>query len=76
LIDHVGYLDDVIVRMKKKLGIADARIVTYYQPGRYKGTIYSGANFESARLAGLLTGVSGLDSLGDTPQFMYLWRPF
>lgn len=74
LIDRIGYLDDVITDMKKAIGVADARIITYYQEGDYKGTIYSSSTAESSRLTGMLTGGNGFDWLGDT-QFMYLWKP-
>jgi protease-4 len=74
LIDRIGYLDDVITEMKKTIGVTDARIVTYYQQGDYKGTIYSGSTAESSRLTRMLTGGNGIDWLGET-QFMYLWRP-
>lgn len=73
LIDRIGYLDDVIMEMKKKIGVTDARIVTYYLPGSYKGTIYSGSAEESSFSTRLLGGAS-LDWLGET-QFLYLWRP-
>ena len=75
LIDRVEYLDEVIARMKEKLGLKEARIVTYYHAGQYKGTIYSGAAAESSGLAGLLTGGTQIDWLGEI-QFMYLWKPF
>ncbi|MEN6319393.1 MAG: signal peptide peptidase SppA [Syntrophaceae bacterium] len=74
LIDRIGYLDDVITDMKKTIGVADARIVTYYQEGDYKGTIYSSSTAQSSRLTGMLTGGNGFDWLGET-QFMYLWKP-
>ena len=75
LIDRVGYLDDVITRMKENLGIKEAKIITYYRPGQYKGTIYTNSPVPSSRLAGFLAGNAGLDALGET-TFMYLWRPF
>ena len=74
LIDRIGYLDDVITEMKKTIGVADARIVTYYQEGDYKGTIYSSSMAQSSRLTRMLTGGNGIDWLGGT-QFMYLWKP-
>lgn len=75
LIDNVGYLDDVILSMKKKLGLAEATVVTYYRPGRYKGTIYSDSTTESSRLASLLMGGNSLDWMPQT-HFMYLWHPY
>ena len=74
LIDRVGYLDDVIAEMKKKIGATNARIVTYSLPGSYKGTIYSSSTAESSLSSRFLSGGSSLDWLGET-QFLYLWRP-
>ena len=74
LIDRVGYLDDVISEMKKKIGVSDAKIVTYYLPGSYKGTIYSSSTVESSISSGFLIGGGNFDWLGET-QFLYLWKP-
>ncbi|HPX80671.1 MAG TPA: signal peptide peptidase SppA [Syntrophales bacterium] len=74
IIDRIGYLDEVIDDLKKKIGVADARIVTYYLPGSYKGTIYSSSPSPSALNTGIVGEGSGLDWLGET-QFLYLWRP-
>jgi protease IV len=74
LIDRVGYLDDVIAEMKKKIGVTDAKIVSYYHPGSYKGTIYSSSTAESAGATGIFNGGHGFDWFGET-QFLYLWRP-
>jgi protease-4 len=73
LIDTTGYLDDVIADMKKELGVEKARVVIYYRPGSYKGSIYSEAPAESASIAGLL-GFAGGNLLPES-QFMYLWQP-
>ncbi len=74
LIDRVGYLDDVIAEMKKKVGVTDAKVITYYHPGSYKGTIYSNSAAESTRAMGIFSGGNSFDWLGET-QFLYLWRP-
>lgn len=74
LIERVGYLDDVIAEMKKQIGVTDAKIITYYHPGSYKGTIYSSSTAESTRAAGIFNVGNGFDWFGET-QFLYLWRP-
>ncbi|HEY6838777.1 MAG TPA: signal peptide peptidase SppA [Geobacteraceae bacterium] len=74
LIDRTGYLDDVIDAMKKKLGLEDARVVTYYRPGSYKGSIYAEASPEAERFGTLLGLIGGGDVFGES-QFMYLWSP-
>jgi protease-4 len=70
LIDRIGYLDDVIAAMRQKAGDVDARIVTYYRPGSYKGSIYAGAGHQS----GLFSLFGGMDPFS-AGSFMYLWRP-
>jgi protease IV len=74
IVDRIGYLDDVIARMKQQIKVEDARIVTYARPGSYKGTIYSGSSAEPSRMMSLLAGGSIFDSLAET-QFMYVWKP-
>ncbi len=74
LIDRTGYLDDVIDAMKKKLGLEKARVVTYYRPGSYKGSIYAEASPEVERFGTLLELIGGGDRFGES-QFMYLWSP-
>lgn len=70
LIDRIGYLDDVIAGIRTAVGDEKARVVSYYRPGNYKGSIYAGA----AEKAGLAEALSGLDAFGAS-SFMYLWRP-
>jgi protease-4 len=71
LIDSTGYLDDVIKGMRTTIGDDKARVISYYRPGNYKGSIYAGAA-EKEGLAELLGG--GVDVLSGG-GFMYLWRP-
>lgn len=75
LIDRIGYLDDVVAALEKARGIATARIITYYRPGTYRGTIYSEGPDVSGHAPGLvsLTG-DGLEFMSES-GFMYLWRP-
>lgn len=70
LIDRTGYLDDVIAGLRRLAGDEDARVVTYYRPGSYKGSIYSGA-MEKEGLAEILGGMDAFSG----GSFMYLWRP-
>jgi protease-4 len=75
LIDRVEYLDDAIKDMKKALGIKEAKVVTYYRPGGYKGSIYSAAAPGSPSAINLINiDTGGLEMLS-SPQFLYLWRP-
>jgi len=71
LIDKAGYLDDVISAMRAGVGDEKARVVSYYRPGNYKGSIYAGAAEKEGLVELLGGGVDVLSSGG----FMYLWRP-
>jgi protease IV len=70
LIDRIGYLDDVIEGMRMTIGDEKARVVSYYRPGSYKGSIYSDAGEQG----GVLELFGGLNALSGT-GYMYLWRP-
>ncbi|MGD0585804.1 MAG: signal peptide peptidase SppA [Oryzomonas sp.] len=70
LIDRIGYMDDVIAQIRTAVGDEKARVVSYYRPGNYKGSIYAGA----AEKAGLAEALSGFDAFGSS-SFMYLWHP-
>ena len=70
LIDRIGYLDDVIAQIRTAVGDEKARVVSYYRPGNYKGSIYAGA----AEKTGLAEALSGFDAFGSS-SFMYLWHP-
>jgi len=75
LIDRIGYLDDAIATLKTKLNLKEARIVTYFRPGSYRGTIYSASSVEAPQMMNLLNiNADGIDLLTDT-EFMYLWKP-
>jgi len=72
LIDRVGYLDDVIAVMRRKVGDGRARVVSYFRPGNPKGSIYAGADARSEMpVAELLGGMNALSG----GSFMYIWRP-
>jgi protease-4 len=75
LIDRVGYLDDAINGIKKLSGIEDASVITYYRPGTYKGSIYSGLPKAPSNIINLIS-ING-EGLITPPgvHFMYLWIP-
>lgn len=75
LIDRVGYLDDTVAAMKKKLNLKEAKVITYHRPGSYRGTIYSGSADEARPVVNLINiNAEGLELLSSA-QFMYLWEP-
>ncbi len=75
LIDRVGYLDDTVAAMKKKLNLKEARVIAYYRRGSYRGTIYSGSAVETPQVVNLINiNADGLELLSST-EFMYLWAP-
>lgn len=69
LIDGVGYLSDAIELAKQMTGLEQARVVMYYRPGDFKGSIYASAPLlDPSLLIGTLEGFTA-------PQFLYLWMP-
>lgn len=75
LIDGVGYLDQAVAKIKKPLKLEKARLITYYRPGTYKGTIYSGFPMTPHKEINLIAiNGDGLDPLSGV-RFMYLWSP-
>lgn len=70
LIDRIGYLDDVIASIRKSAGDDRARVVSYYRPGTYKGSIYA----DAGEKGGALEMFAGMDAFS-AGSFMYLWRP-
>jgi protease-4 len=75
LIDKVAYLDEAINELKEALGIKEAKVVTYYRPGGFKGSIYSSASPGSPSAFNLINiDTGGLDMFA-SPQFLYMWRP-
>ena len=70
LVDSIGYLDDAIASIRKKAGDDNARVVSYYRPGTYKGSIYA----DAGEKGGVLEMFGGLDAFS-AGSYMYLWRP-
>jgi len=70
LIDRSGYLDDVIADLRKQIGDDKARVVIYYRPGNFKGSIYA----DAGEKAGIMEMFGGMDVISSS-GFMYLWRP-
>ncbi len=75
LIDHIGYMDDVITDMKKSLNLKDARIVSYRRGGEYPGTIYSSSPAHGSSLMDLLGDYTDGHSPLPGVSFLYLWNP-
>ena len=57
LIDRIGYLDDVITDLRKGVGDDKVKVVTYYRPGNYKGSIYA----EAGEKSGLMEMFGGME---------------
>ena len=74
LIDRVAYLDETVAAMKQKLGLDRASIITYYRPGGYKGTIYSGLPEGSPPVINLLNIDAGNLDMLTSSRFLYLWQ--
>lgn len=75
LVDHIGYLDDVIELTKSEAGIAEAKVILYSRGEGSKNNIYSQI-FQKSEPP---LSVWGLDPKqlfqGTSPKFLYLWMP-
>jgi protease IV len=65
LIDGIGYLEDAIELAKKKAGLPEATVVTYFRPGEYRTNIYSMS----------LINIDLGDLADPGAKFLYLWWP-
>jgi len=73
LVDRIGYRDDLVSHVKKKLGIANVRLVQYRKPGEGASPLFgmtTSGGFDTFAMAGL---ASVIRSMGPTP--LYLWEP-
>jgi len=75
LIDHIGYMDDVITDIKTVLDLEDARIVSYGRGEEYPGTIYSSSPAHDSSLMDLLGDYTDGHSPLPGVSFLYLWNP-
>jgi protease-4 len=75
LIDHIGYMDDVVTDMKKLLDLEEARIVSYRRGEEYAGTIYSSSPAHDSSLTDLLGDYTDGHSPLPGVSFLYLWNP-
>jgi protease-4 len=75
LIDQVGYMDDVIMDMKKSLGVDHARIISYGRAGEHAGSIYSSSPDYDSSLVEMLGDYAGGYSPLPGVAFLYIWNP-
>jgi protease-4 len=73
LIDHIGYMDDVLRLARQKIGVDEARVVVYHRPADYRATYYARAESWSGGLDVTATQLASL--IGGGPRFLYLWLP-
>lgn len=75
LVDKIGYLGDAITDLKTRLGLKEAKVVSYKRPGAYAPNIYASVSAKSDN--GL--NIIGLNRSGMVAvpgvKFMYLWTP-
>ena len=70
LVDRIGYLDELIAQTRTRIHDDKARVVSYYRPGSYKGSIYADAVTKGSPLE-MFGGIEGFSAGG----FLYLWKP-
>jgi protease-4 len=61
-------LTTLLTGLRKSIGDDKARVVSYYRPGSYKGSIYADAEAKEG-LAGIFSGMNSFSG----GSFMYLW---
>lgn len=73
LVDEIGYTGDAVRVLREDLKLAEATVVAYTRPGRYRGSIYSLANVSGNTFVNVEAG--GLFGATDPGvRFLYLWR--
>lgn len=70
LVDRIAYLDEVISGLKTKNRMQEMKVVTYYRPGNFKGSIYAGGEQQVS----LIEMLGSFDPFAGS-SFMYLWKP-
>ncbi|MFQ5481921.1 MAG: signal peptide peptidase SppA, partial [Nitrospinaceae bacterium] len=73
LIDHVAYWDGTEEIIRKDLGVADLKFVTYHRPGEYKTNLYSA--LPSTPAINLFQFNFKFLPENPGPHFLYLWMP-
>ena len=73
LIDHVGYMDDVMQITRRAIGVDEARVVVYHRPSEYRATYYARSETASSGLDATLAQLTS--AVGSGPRFLYLWWP-
>lgn len=76
LIDRIASLREVIDSTKSKIGSDAIRLVAYKRRFEHRPNYYAAAPHPPARANVNIVNVEWPGSVGgDTPRFMYLWRP-
>jgi protease-4 len=72
LIDDIGFLDDTIDEVERRIGVEEARVIVYHRPREYVNNLYSRSELPPIQLV----NVHLLD-LGRLlePGFYFIWPP-
>ena len=73
LVDDLGYLPEAVEELKRRAGVAEARVVVYHRPREWRENLYSASAAPEPRLRP--DGSSRLAAALGGPTFLYLWWP-
>jgi protease IV len=73
LIDHIGYVNDTVHRIKSDLNNSKLKLITYHRNDDFQGNIYS--RFQKPSSFNLINLDLGFNSNILSPYFLYIWSP-
>ena len=73
LVDDLGYLPEAVDELKRRVGVAEARVVVYHRPREWRENLYSASAAPEPRLLG--EAPARLAAALGGPAFLYLWSP-
>ena len=73
LIDHIGYVNDTVHRIKSDLNNSKLKLITYHRNDDFHGNIYS--EFQKPTSFNLINLDLGFNPNALSPYFLYIWSP-
>jgi protease IV len=72
LVDEIGYIDDAVDQLEKKLGAEDSRLIVYHRSNSTQDNVYSRA-VPDLSLHALDAALAALRRASLAPGFYYIW---
>jgi protease IV len=73
MIDHIGYVNDTVKRIKSDFSNSNLKLITYHRNDDFQGNIYS--QFQKHTSFNLINLDLGFNSNSLSPLFLYIWSP-